>query len=86
MASGLGLSGNRLWEQIERAGGGAHLGGGDAQIAGRGSQAAMTQQQLDGAHVGARIPADELRTRAVYHDLVIEDTIPGSGLSRGRWK
>jgi hypothetical protein len=50
--SGLGLSGNRLREQIERAGGGAHLRSGDAQIAGRGSQTAMTQQQLNGAHVG----------------------------------
>jgi len=51
--SGLGLSDNRLREQIEWAGGGAHLGSGDAQIAGRGSQAAMTKQQLNGAHVGA---------------------------------
>ena len=51
--SGLGLSGNRLREQIEWAGRGAHLGSGDAQIAGRGSQAAMTKQQLNGAHVGA---------------------------------
>src|SRR6202008_776456 len=51
--SGLGRSGNRLREQIEWAGGGAHLGSGDAQIAGRGSQAAMTKQQLNGAHVGA---------------------------------
>ena len=50
--SGLGLRGNRLREQIEWAGGGAHLGSGDAQIAGRGSQTAMTQQQLNGAHVG----------------------------------
>ena len=41
--SGLGLSGNRLREQIEWAGGGTHLGSGDAQIAGRGSQAAMTK-------------------------------------------
>ena len=41
--SELGRSGNRLREQIERAGGGAHLGSGDAQIAGRGSQAAMTK-------------------------------------------
>ena len=51
--SRLGLSGNWLREQIERAGGGAHLGSGDAQIARRGSQAAMTKQQLNGAHVGA---------------------------------
>src|ERR1700730_2245571 len=50
--SGLGLRSNRLREQIEWAGGGAHLGSGDAQIAGRGSQTAMTQQQLNGAHVG----------------------------------
>ena len=53
--SGLGLSGNRLREQIEWAGGGAHLGSGDAQIAGRGSQAAMTKQQLNGPDVGARL-------------------------------
>ena len=41
--SGLGLRSNRLREQIEWAGGGAHLGSGDTQIAGRGSQAAMTK-------------------------------------------
>ena len=41
--SGLGLTGNWLREQIERAGGGAHLGSGDAQIARRGSQAAVLQ-------------------------------------------
>ena len=41
-------------KQIERALGRAHLGIGDAQIGGRGSEAAMTQQQLDRAHVSAR--------------------------------
>jgi hypothetical protein len=39
--------------QIERALGGAHLGGGEAQVLGRSSEVAMTKQQLDGAHVGA---------------------------------
>jgi len=39
--------------QIERALGGAKLGGGEAQILGRSRQVAMTKQQLDGAHVGA---------------------------------
>ncbi len=32
----------------------AHLVGGDAQVGGCGGQAAMSQQQLDRAHVGAR--------------------------------
>src|SRR6201988_5406095 len=51
--SGFGLNGNRLRKQIEQALGGAQLGCGDAQIAGGGNQAAMTEQQLDGAHVGS---------------------------------
>jgi hypothetical protein len=41
---GLGLHRRGLRQQVERAFGGAHLGGGDAQVAGRGGQAAMTQQ------------------------------------------
>ena len=54
----LGRGGLRLrseWprKQVEGTGGGAHLGGGDAQIAGGGGQAAMAKQQLNGAHVGA---------------------------------
>jgi hypothetical protein len=43
---------NRTREQIKRAGGGAHLGGGNTQIAGGGGQAAMTEQELNGADVG----------------------------------
>ena len=50
----MGLSAKRLREQIERALCRAYLGSGDAQISGRSSQAAMTQQQLNCAHVGAR--------------------------------
>jgi len=51
-SSGLGLSGNRPREQIEGADSGTDFAGSDAQIAGRGSQTTMTQQQLNGAHVG----------------------------------
>jgi len=51
--SGLPLNANHLGVQIERALGGANLGGGEAQILGRSRQVAMTKQQLDGAHVGA---------------------------------
>jgi hypothetical protein len=51
--SGLGLSGNGLWEQIEGTGSGAHFAGSDAQIAGGGSQTPMTQQELNGAQVGS---------------------------------
>jgi hypothetical protein len=40
-------------EQIKRAGGGAHPGGGNAQIAGGGSQAAMAEQELNRTDVGA---------------------------------
>jgi len=40
-------------EQIKRAGGRAHLGGGNAQIAGSGSQTAMAEQELDSTDVGA---------------------------------
>ena len=48
-----GFDGNRMREQIQRAGGGADLGGGNAQIAGGGSQAAMAEQELDSTDVGA---------------------------------
>ena len=51
--SGRPLNANHLRVQIERALGGANLDGGEAQILGRGSEVAMTKQQLDGAHVGA---------------------------------
>ena len=40
-------------EQIKRASGRAHLGGGNAQIAGGGSQAAMAEQELNSRDVGA---------------------------------
>jgi len=40
-------------EQIKWAGGGAHLGGCNAQIARGGSQAAMTEQELNSTDVGA---------------------------------
>ena len=38
---------------LQRAGGGADLIGGDHEISSRGAQIAMTEQQLDGAEVGA---------------------------------
>jgi hypothetical protein len=40
---GLGLGRHGLRQQVERALGRAHFGGGEAQVAGRGGQAAMTQ-------------------------------------------
>ena len=40
-------------EQVERARGRTDLRRGDAQIAGRGFQTAMPEQQLNRAHVGA---------------------------------
>ena len=50
---GLGLQGNRARQQIERARCRAHFAGGDAQIFCCGGQAAMAEQQLNGADVGA---------------------------------
>ena len=46
---------NRNWtrEQVQRTGGGAYFAGSDAQVTGGGGQAAMAQQQLDGAHVSS---------------------------------
>ena len=41
----------------------AHLAGGDPQVAGRGRQAAVAEQQLDGADIRARIPANARRRR-----------------------
>ena len=38
---------------FQRTGRGADLAGGDTQISGRGAQAAMAEQQLDGAQIGA---------------------------------
>jgi hypothetical protein len=46
------LSANQRRLQIERTLGRTHLGGGEAEILGRGRKAAMTQQNLDGAYVG----------------------------------
>jgi hypothetical protein len=46
------LSANQWRLQIERTLGRTHLGSGEAEILGRGSKAAMTKQDLDGAHVG----------------------------------
>src|ERR1700674_776576 len=51
-SSELLLSANQLRVQIERTLGRAHLGSGQTEILGRGSEVAMTKQQLDGAHVG----------------------------------
>ena len=42
-------------QRLQRTGGGADLAGGDPQILRRGAQAAMTQQQLDGAQIGASL-------------------------------
>ena len=45
--------GLRAGQQVERAGRGADLGAGDLQVAGGGGEAAMAEQQLDGADVDA---------------------------------
>ena len=49
----LDLQGNRVGQQIEWASGGAYLTGRDAEIFCCGGQAAMSQEQLNGADVGA---------------------------------
>ena len=46
------LSANQWRLQVERTLGRTHLASGEAEILGRGGKAAMTQQNLDGAHVG----------------------------------
>jgi hypothetical protein len=46
------LSANQWRLQVERTLGRTHLDSGEAEILGRGRKAAMTQQNLDGAHVG----------------------------------
>jgi hypothetical protein len=46
------LSANQWRLQIERTLGRTDLGSGEAEILGRGRKAAMTQQDLNGAHVG----------------------------------
>jgi len=40
-------------EQVQRTGSGAHLAGGDPQVASGGRQAAVAEQQLDGTDVGS---------------------------------
>ena len=52
-AAGVGFDRDRAGQQVERAGRRADRAGGDAQVVGRGRQAAVAEQQLDGAHVGA---------------------------------
>ena len=52
--SGLDLPGNRARQQIQWARCRAHFAGRDAEIFCCGRQAAMAEQQLDGANVGAR--------------------------------
>ena len=49
-----GLRGDdgRSRQQVQRTGGGADLAGGDPKIAGRGGQASVSQQKLDGADIG----------------------------------
>ena len=45
-------------------------------------QIAMAEQQLDGAQVGARLQADELRSSGDYAACGIGGTIPPSRLCR----
>ena len=45
--------GSRAVQQVKRTGRGADLGAGDLQVAGGGRQAAVTEQELDGADVDA---------------------------------
>lgn len=46
-------SGSGPWEQVQRTGGRADRGGRDPQVARRGLQTPMPEQELDGAQVGA---------------------------------
>src|ERR1700687_4854277 len=50
----MGVSAERMRRQVRRAGSGAYLAGGDAEVAGRGCQAAVAEQQLNRADVGSR--------------------------------
>lgn len=61
-----------LGQQVQRAGGGAHGGGRDLQVARGGGQAAMAQQQLNRAHVGARF--QQMRCERMAQ------RVPGDGL------
>ena len=53
VSSELLLSANQLRVQIERTLGRAHLDSSQTEILRRGSEIAMTKQQLDGAQIGA---------------------------------
>jgi len=46
------LSANQWRVQIKRTLRRTHLGSGEAKVLGRGREAAMTKEDLDGAHVG----------------------------------
>jgi hypothetical protein len=48
-----GTVGTMTSQRFQRTGGGADLAGGDHEISRRGAQIAMTEQQLDGAQIGA---------------------------------
>jgi len=77
--------GQRGWSQeLQRAGGGAHLAGGEAQIAGGGAQAAMPEQQLDGAQVSAGLQQmdGERMTQGVRRDR-LADCGPVARMSAG---
>ena len=50
----LGFNGNRVWKEVERAGGGAYFGGCDPQIPSGGCKAAVTKKQLISPDVGPR--------------------------------
>src|SRR5262249_10119291 len=65
--SGRRLGGDGLREQIKGAGGGAHLAGGDAQVAARRGQAAMTEQEVDSAHISSAL--QEMDRESVPHGV-----------------
>src|SRR5713101_3071540 len=65
--SGLNLHRNRARQQIKRARCGAHFAGRDAEIFCGGRQAAMAEQQLDGAHVGALL--EKMDCERVSHGM-----------------
>ena len=49
----IGHDARRRLQGVQRAGGGAHFAGRQPQVAGGGAQAAVAEQQLDGAQIGA---------------------------------
>src|SRR5436190_9398878 len=65
--SGTRLNGNGVWEQVERTGGGADLTRGDSQVPGRGGQAAVSEQQLNGADIGSRF--QQMNSEGVTHRM-----------------